>query len=115
MKDYTCVVDIPEVGNAGDVVSLDSELASTQELADAGKIRAVEVPAEQVGEASVTEGAAKPAEPHFSLIVNWRPGTTEGEQEAALSWIKESSAQLSASPEDLFPLCVDSFEVKRNR
>lgn len=141
MKNYTCVVDIPEVGNAGDVVSLDSEALSTRFLADEGKIRAVEESQDaQLGspenpmseeqacaagidvdkvkdEAEVLSDApaTEAVKAHFSLIINWREGTTESEQEAALAWIKESSAQISASPEDLFPLCVDSFEVKRNR
>lgn len=95
----------------GDVIELDESTQEVQDAVAAGVLLAVEAPAEDAG---AQPGVATPRG-HFSLQVKWREGTTEGEVEAAQSFIKEFTDAIAESEEDHFPLCMDSITVLRDR
>jgi hypothetical protein len=67
--------------------------------------------------ATAEEVGAEPLVPKgfFALEVAYRKGTTEGEIEAAMSFIKEFTESLAESKEDHFPLCIDALTIKRDR
>lgn len=50
----------------------------------------------------------------FTLGVQWRDGTTEAEKETSMEWVKISAESVSDLPEDVFPLCIDSYTVTRD-
>lgn len=122
MKQYTVTSDepvtLPDGSTAGKdaVVELDETTIETEALVAAGKVVAIDAPAQEEETVEETPPAdSDKANPFFALDVKYREGTTEGEIEAASAFVVEFNAELAASNEDHFPLCIDALTIRRIR